>query len=137
MVSVGGAPTAMQLDLDPYNSLSGWCSILNAYERWVLADNKQIRRDFSEQLMSVLPVGLTTRLQPSAPLFATLLDLVDPEVKRVDELLAQGRTANRKRLLTLREFWAETFRDALDLPFRGVEDAHQDNLRNLYEMAPR
>jgi hypothetical protein len=131
-VHVGGSTVNMRLTLDPYGQLSSWSSVLSAYERWVLADSEQIRRDFCQQLMLAQPRDLTRHVAKPAPLFGTLVDLAEREIKLVDDQLAQGRQSTRRRLLSLREFWAVTFRDALDMRFR-VEDAPQDNLRQLWE----
>ena len=136
-VHLGDSPVNMKLELDPYGKLSSWSSLLGAYERWVLADSKQIRRDFCEKLMTTLPLGLTRELRKPSELFGTLFDLADSEAAQAKQLLASGGSAGRRRLEAVQEFWAVTFREAITMSFRGVEDAQQDNLLDLYKWATK
>jgi hypothetical protein len=133
---LGDSPVNMRLELSPYGSLSSWSSLLSAYEHWVLADSEQIRQDFCERLMHTLPTGLTHELRPPAELFQVLVKLAETEAAEVDGLRAERRSGRRK-LDAIHEFWTVTFAEALTMPFRGVDDAHQDNLADLYRWSTR
>jgi hypothetical protein len=130
---LGESRINMQLELTKYAKLSSWCSVLTEYERWVLADSEQIRQDFCDRLMDTQPIGLTRDLIPPSGLFRALVELADVEIKQIEEQLGETRASGRRRLEAVHEFWSVTFRDALALSFRGAEDAHQDNLADLYE----
>ncbi|GLZ39074.1 tubulin-like doman-containing protein [Actinokineospora sp. NBRC 105648] len=134
---LGDSQVNMALDLVPYGRLSSWASLITEYERWVLADSEQIRQDFCDRLMDTQPDGLTGALRPPAPEFRTLVELAERQTAETTELLAEGRTSGRRRLEAVHEFWTETFDGALRMAFRGAEDAHQENLAELYQWALR
>lgn len=134
-VHLGDASVNMRLDLVSYADQSSWSSALSAYEKWVLADDEQIRRDFCARLTATLPEGLDSSPLPAVPLFETLLELERSQPKELDELLARtpAKKGRRRQLEWLREFWTETFPAAMVLPFHGVINPVEDNLRDLYE----
>ncbi|MFL6118860.1 tubulin-like doman-containing protein [Actinophytocola sp.] len=134
---LGDSSINMQLELTQYARLSSWGSLIAEYERWVLADGEQIRQDFCDRLMDIKPIGLTGDLVPPSGLFRALVALADVERKETDKLLAENRASGRRRLVSVHEYWAETFQEAMTLSFRGAEDAHQDNLADLYEWVLR
>jgi hypothetical protein len=122
----------MRLELEPFGRQSSWASVLSAYEQWVFTDDEQIRRDFCAKLIAMTPVGVDRRPESPAPLFTHLLDMADSELRSIDAALAQrSGDSGKRRLLGLREFWAETLPAALKLPFRGVNNPLQDNLGDL------
>ncbi|HEV8559479.1 MAG TPA: tubulin-like doman-containing protein [Actinophytocola sp.] len=133
---LGDSKISMQLDLSQYARLSSWSSLLSEYERWVLADSEQIRQDFCDRLMDTQPNGLTRELAQPSPVFRTLVELAEFETKETTKLLAENRASGRRKLESVHEFWAVTFKDALTMSFRA-EDAHQDNLADLYEWVLR
>jgi hypothetical protein len=134
---LGDSDVNMRLDLTRYARLSSWNSLISEYERWVLADSEQIRQDFCDRLMDARPAGLNRELRPPSTLFRTLVELADDQATQSAKMLAEGKAAGRRKLEAVHEFWASTFRDAMTLNFRGAEDAHQDNLADLYEWALR
>ncbi|MFF1609736.1 tubulin-like doman-containing protein [Amycolatopsis sp. NPDC058278] len=134
---LGDSAVNMRLELTPYYPLSSWSSLISAYERWVLADSEQIRQDFCDRLMETKPLGLDGKLVAPAPAFLTLVSLARTEAKEAAELLAEGRSSGRRRLESIQEFWTSTFEAALKLKFTGSEDAHQDNLGELYQWVTR
>jgi hypothetical protein len=136
-VFLGESKISMRLELTRYARLSSWSSLLTEYERWVLADSEQIRQDFCDRLMDTQPVGLTRDLVAPSAVFRALVELADFETKETERLLEETRASGRRRLEAINEFWSVTFRDALTMTFRGTEDAHQDNLADLYEWVLR
>ncbi|WP_033400629.1 tubulin-like doman-containing protein [Actinokineospora enzanensis] len=136
-VYLGDSEISMRLDLVAYGRLSSWASLISEYERWVLADSEQIRQDFGDRLMDTRPNGLSGDLTPPAPVFRALMDLAAHQVEETSKLLAENKASGRRKLEAVHEFWTVTFRDALQLRFRGAEDAHQENLEELYEWALR
>jgi Tubulin like len=134
---LGDSDISMRLDLTRYAPLSSWNSVISEYERWVLADSEQIRQDFSDRLMDVRPAGLNGDLRKPADLFRIMVDLADNQATESAKLLVESKASSRRRLEAVHDFWANTFPAAMALEFRGVEDAHQDNLADLYEWALR
>jgi hypothetical protein len=134
---LGDSEINMRLDLTRYARLSSWNSLLSEYERWVLADSEQIRQDFCDRLMDARPVGLDRDLREPSTLFRALVELAEDQATKTAKMLAEGKAAGRRKLETVHEFWVSTFQDAMTLNFRGAEDAHQDNLADLYEWALR
>ncbi|QKV79932.1 tubulin-like doman-containing protein [Amycolatopsis sp. Hca4] len=132
-VGVGSAEISMRLELREFAGLSSWGSVLRSYEEWVLADDEQIRRDLCEQLISAVPEGVDRAPRRPAPLFERLVKLPAGQIAEIDARLAdRGGSSGRSRLTALREFWAETFPNALELSFRGVGNPIQDNLADLH-----
>ncbi|TQM84465.1 tubulin-like protein [Saccharothrix saharensis] len=134
-ISVGLSPAAisMRLELRPYGRLSSWASVLAAYEEWVLTDDEQIRRDLCAQLINSVPDGVDRAPRQPSPLFERLMKLPSAQLAEIDATLADRTgSGGRARLNAMREFWAETFPNALNLPFRGVNTPIQDNLADLY-----
>jgi hypothetical protein len=136
-VFLGNSEINMRLDLTRYARLSSWSSVLAAYERWVLADSEQIRQDFCDKLMDSRPDGLTGELSKPHDVFTALVQLAASESAEATRLLGDARPSNRRRLESVREFWAGTFHQAMTLPFRNAEDAHQPNLADLYDWVVR
>ncbi|RSM69639.1 hypothetical protein DMH04_45800 [Kibdelosporangium aridum] len=130
---LGDSEIHMRLDLTRYARLSSWNSLLSEYERWVLADNEQIRKDFCERLMEARPAGLDGDLRNPSPLFRALVELADDQAARTGMMMAEGKASGRRKLEAVHEFWSNTFPDAMALDFRGADDAHQDNLADLYK----
>ena len=134
---LGDSAINMRLDLAPYHRLSSWSSLITEYERWVLADSEQIRQDFCDRLMDTRPLGLNRDLRPPHEVFRALVDLAEKEAEETAKLLAEGKSSGRRKLESVHEFWTSTFADAMRLDFRGAEDAHQDNLADLYDWVLR
>ncbi|WP_436501077.1 tubulin-like doman-containing protein [Actinokineospora sp. HUAS TT18] len=133
-VGVSSAALTMRLELRPFGRLSSWASVLGAYEEWVLTDDEQIRRDLCAQLISSVPSGIDrTPAQPS-PLFDRLMKLPGTQLADIEaHYRERPGTSGRSRLDALREFWSETFTNALRLPFHGGSAPIQDNLEDLYQ----
>ncbi|TCO52949.1 tubulin-like doman-containing protein [Actinocrispum wychmicini] len=133
-VGVSSAAINMRLQLRPYGRLSSWASVLAAYEEWVLTDDEQIRRDLCAQLISGVPDGVDRIPRWPSPMFERVMKLPATQLAEIDGALADRTgTSGRTRLNAMREFWAETFPNALRLPFRGVNLPIQDNLADLYD----
>ncbi|MCS7477480.1 tubulin-like doman-containing protein [Umezawaea endophytica] len=126
----------MRLDLQGYGHRSSWGSVIAAYERWVLADSEDIRRQFCEKLTRSVPARLTSTPSEPSRLFLELVSLAETEPKHLTELLAQNRESGRRRLESLLEFWEVVFPAAMELRF-GDSGAVEHNLRALHEWFSR
>jgi hypothetical protein len=127
---------AIILDLRLFGHASSWGSLLRAYEDWVLADDEQVRRDFSEVLLHTRPDGVTG--QPADPhvVFRTFVDHAGEQARTVDDMrrtLSAGGRAWADQLYT---FWSATLPAALDMPFDGTFPIRPD-LRQLYYLYTR
>ncbi|MGH4013593.1 MAG: tubulin-like doman-containing protein [Pseudonocardiaceae bacterium] len=131
-VHLNGSGVSMRLKLDAYRDLSGWADVLKAYEDWVLADDEQVRRDFCAQLITTLPNNLTGRPDAPKPLFQQLVELRDKEAEKAERMLDRPSEAGRRRLMSILEFWNETFPAALSMPFHGVDAPVEESLADLY-----
>ncbi|MFI5821697.1 tubulin-like doman-containing protein [Streptomyces rishiriensis] len=132
---MGPEAPGLTLRLDEHqDGVSGWASLLRAYERWALLEEDAIVEDYCRVLMDTLPNALGTSGSRPSPLYLKLVHEVAP---RQLELLAErermygGRIAEWLR--PLREFWSVSLPGALDLAFPNEERAVQSTLRTLEE----
>jgi len=133
-VRLGAAhAVSMQLNLEPFGRASSWASIIRAYEEWTIVDDQQIRREFCEQLMKTLPIGLESAPRPPSDLYIQMSSIADEEIKLLEELLPRLPEGNTYAQL-LRSFWSQTLPAALDLPFEGVNHPIATTLRGLEEL---
>jgi hypothetical protein len=124
---------SMQLKLDRFAKASSWANLIRAYEEWTITDDQQIRREFCEQLMNTLPVGLESAPPGPSDLYVRVRWMAADEMLLLEELLPrlpEGSTYAR----LLRTIWAETLPAALDLPFEGVNHPVAHTLRKLEEV---
>ncbi|WP_328475430.1 tubulin-like doman-containing protein [Actinoplanes sp. NBC_00393] len=134
-IHVGARQAAtMTLDLSALGALSSWPSMLQAYEQWILNDDDSGRRDLAAKLTSYSPFDAGTAPQRPHQLFATLVDLIDTETKKLKEA-EQTRVLSRDpQLGVIREFWLETMPAALSMPV-GTSTRNLLDLREQVEAA--
>lgn len=125
---------SMTLALSPFEPASSWGSMLRAYEDWSLADDERVRRDFSEQLMRVVPIGVTGRAANPHPVFRAFVDNADKQADLLAEMLMKLPPGSRGWAEQQHAFWAYTVPAALDMGFSNVSTPVRANLRQLYEM---
>ena len=128
----GGA--AMTLPLTSYDGTSSWSSVIRAYEEWSIADDEQIRRDFSAQLMTTVPAGLESTPAPAASLYRTVLEVAEGEMVRIREASRRMPPESRPQAMSRYDFWAETLPAAVLQPFEGVNSPVRANLKELNEV---
>ncbi|GLZ28010.1 hypothetical protein Lesp02_02000 [Lentzea sp. NBRC 105346] len=113
-VQLGGREAVkMQLELTPLGALSSWASMLQAYEQWVLADDKPERRALAARLMSSIPAQADRSPSPPAPEFTTIVDLATPELLKVKQAEQNRVLSKDAQLAAFREFWTHTLPAAL------------------------
>jgi hypothetical protein len=120
---------SMKLELAPLGALSSWASVLQAYERWILADDIATRRSLAARLMSTVPAQADRSPRPPAPAFIAIVDLAEPELQKIKEA-EQNRVLSRDpQLAIFRQFWSQTLPAAL----RQRVGATSKNLLDLRE----
>ncbi|GIG59802.1 hypothetical protein Lfu02_41740 [Longispora fulva] len=125
---------SMTLFLESFDGASSWGGILRAYEEWTIAGaaegvEAQIRRDFCRRLMETLPNGVQSTPVEPHPLYQALLDGAAAQAERTTQLVARMPQSSHAQLL--RDFWALTLPEALDVPFESVNDPVRANLSDL------
>ncbi|MEV5238344.1 tubulin-like doman-containing protein [Streptomyces cinnamoneus] len=135
---------AIVLGLGEYqDEVSSWAGLLRAYERWALLDEAgagdgSIIEAYCRQLMRVLPDGLETSGSRPSRLYLRFVHEVAPRQLR---LLAERERyygdSVAEWVRPLREFWARTLPDALDVPFPEGRRAVRPTLRLLEEWSAR
>jgi len=128
-IAIAGAPTspdhitveigsrdsvAMKLDLNPLGSLSSWASLLQAYERWILTDDKPDRRNLAARLMSTVPVNADLSPLPPAPEFGALVDVAGDELLKIKEAEQSRVLSQDPQLVVFRDFWSRALPAALE-----------------------
>lgn len=103
----------MKLELTPLGALSSWASVLQAYERWVLADDNPARRGLAARLMSSVPARADRSPLPPAREFTILTDLAENELAKVEKAEQNRVLSQDPQLAVFREFWTATLPAAL------------------------
>ncbi|MEU4619990.1 tubulin-like doman-containing protein [Actinoplanes sp. NPDC023801] len=106
----------MTLDLFPLGAFSSWASVLQAYEPWILNDDDRGRHDLAAKLMTYSPEDADRTLRLPDPSFTALVDLVEPETKKLREAEQNRALSRDPQLAVVREFWLETMPEALSVP---------------------
>jgi hypothetical protein len=103
----------MTLDLFPIGAFSSWATVLQAYEPWILNDDDRGRHDLAAKLMSYSPEDADRTLRLPEPAFTALLDLIEPETKKLREAEQNPALSGDSQLAVVRQFWLETMPEAL------------------------
>ena len=122
----------MTLALTPLREASSWGSLLTSYELWALDDNP-LHAGFCEELMQVVPKGITSRPDPPAELYLKFRKMAAGQIAELETLLKRQSGEQRTRTEQMLAFWKNTVPDALDRPFTGVPNPVERNLISLEE----
>ncbi|MGH3899822.1 MAG: tubulin-like doman-containing protein [Pseudonocardiaceae bacterium] len=110
----------MELDLSPLGELSSWASLLQAYERWLLADDRAVRRNLAKRLMEALPDHLTTSPSPPAEEFNMIVCLDDNELNKIRKAQRDPVLSNDPQLRIFSKFWGTDLPAALGRRLDGT-----------------
>ena len=106
----------MTLVLTPLREASSWGSLLTSYELWALDDNP-LHAGFCEELMQVVPEGITTRPEPPAELYRTFRKMASGQIAELETLLSRQSDEQRTRTAQMLAFWKSTLPAALNRNF--------------------
>ncbi|MEU5261138.1 tubulin-like doman-containing protein [Amycolatopsis sp. NPDC021455] len=124
----------LKLDLAPLGALSSWASILQSYERWILADGRQERLGLAMRLMSSTPANAGKSPAQPAPEFGALVDLAAPELLKIKQGEQNRALSRDPQLAVFRDFWARAMPGALEQIVDGTTTSLLD-LREQVDVA--
>lgn len=110
----------MELDLSPLGELSSWASLLQAYERWLLADDRDVRRNLAKRLMEALPNNLTTSPSPPAEEFSMIVGLAENELEKISKAQCDSALSDDPQLRIFSKFWGTALPAALGRRLDGT-----------------
>jgi hypothetical protein len=110
----------MDLDLSRLGELSSWASLLQVYERWLLADDREVRRNLAKRLMETLPNGLTTSPSPPAPEFSLIVGLAEKELEKIRKAQKDPVLHDDPQLRIFSKFWESALPAALQRRLDGT-----------------
>jgi hypothetical protein len=110
----------MELPLFPLGEMSSWASLLQAYERWLLADDRDVRRNLAKRLMETLPNGLTTSPSPPAEEFNLIVGLAEKELDKIRKAQSDAVLSDDLQLQIFSKFWESALPAALRRRFDGT-----------------
>jgi hypothetical protein len=113
-----GAPP-IELELKPWGKLSRWSSLLRAYERYTLSDDKTAEDRAAQLIARDVPTGITDDPGMPAPLYTTLIELIPEQQALARQAFDQIAEAARGQAMQVLEFWMETIPEALAHEFTG------------------
>ena len=120
----------MTLPLTPLRDASSWGSLLTSYELWALDDNP-LHAAFCEELMQVVPNGITDRPEPPAALYLKFREIAPGQITELEKLLERQSGEQRTRTAQMLAFWKATLPAALERNFTGVPNPVEQNLLSL------
>jgi hypothetical protein len=136
LLLAGGARGTASLPLEAYDQdVSSWASILHAYENWtLLADDPRVTETFSGKLMDARPRGYDRSPErPSALYRAFVHEIAPAQIEVLDDLSERLGDVADAWIEPLREFWEQTVRAALTMPFPNATKPIRKNLVELEE----
>jgi len=120
----------MTLPLTPLRDASSWGSLLTSYELWALDDNS-LHAGFCEELMRVVPKGITDRPEDPAELYLKFRKIAAGQIVELKTLLDRQSGEQRTRTEQMLAFWRDTLPAALNRDFTGVPSPVERNLISL------
>ncbi|WP_214406134.1 tubulin-like doman-containing protein [Pseudonocardia lacus] len=131
-VEIGVSKDAVQmaLELSSLGDMSSWATLLQAYESWILIDDRHTRRALASRLMGMQPTDPNSP-RPPGPVFRTIVGLAEEEREKVAKAAETRVLADDPQLTLFREFWVELLPGALDKPLTGSRKSLRDLLEQL------
>jgi hypothetical protein len=120
----------MALELAYLGDMSSWATLLQAYESWILVDDRATRRALAQRLMDIQPTNPNSPREPH-PVFRTIIGLAEDEQEKVAKAGQNKVLAADPQLSLFREFWVELLPAALNRPVTGSHKSLSDLLEQL------